>query len=135
MYKPALFLLILLLNFNLALALNCDAPETTADMVECSGILLKEKDAELNTVYKQVLKLCQEEDRHNNKIGTGYSFESKKKLVEAQKLWIQFRDKDCDSVGDYNGGGSISPVMYLGCLIDRTEQRTKELKGYIWDNQ
>lgn len=49
-------------------------------------------------------------------------------LVEAQRAWIQFRDKECKYEAAESEGGSIYPLLYAGCLTRLTKVRTKELK-------
>jgi uncharacterized protein YecT (DUF1311 family) len=49
-------------------------------------------------------------------------------LVEAQRAWISFRDKECKYEASENEGGSIYPMMVSGCMARLTNQRTKELK-------
>lgn len=132
MNKFLLIAALLVLNCSTVFALNCDSPESSLDARECASMILTERDSELNNVYKQVLKVLENEDKSNNDFSSsGYHYQSKKKLIEAQRLWIQFRDKDCDAVGEYSGGGSATPDFILGCLISRTEQRIIELKRFL----
>lgn len=49
-------------------------------------------------------------------------------LVEAQRAWITFRDKECKYEAAENEGGSIYPMIYSGCLARLTNVRTRELK-------
>jgi uncharacterized protein YecT (DUF1311 family) len=81
----------------------------------------KRADNELNSVYYRLKKELNRTDREN--------------LIEAQKAWIKFRDLNCKfksrDFGD--GGGVITHKMKIDCLIESTEERTKELKKLIGD--
>ena len=51
-------------------------------------------------------------------------------LVEAQRAWLAFRDADCQARLKLYEAGSIRGAVYLGCLTERTDQRTKELRRW-----
>ena len=48
----------------------------------------------------------------------------KKRLTESQRLWIKFRDSDCNFYSDGQ------PIRFNICLSERTIQRLKELEKY-----
>lgn len=122
MYKILLGLLFVSTN---AFALDCKSPMTTADMNACAGQDLKKVEAELNAVYKDVIKSLSGKDSDYENAA-----EIKGKLVEAQRAWIKFREADCEAVRLQNQLGSIGGVMYMGCMQERAEQRVKELKAF-----
>ncbi len=74
-------------------------------------------DAELNRVYKDVLKLLDENE--------------KKLLIKAQKDWIKFRDSHCAFEINQYEGGSIQPLIYSTCLTERTKNRIDDLNAII----
>lgn len=76
--------------------------------------VLKKADAELNTVYKKLLKVLEEPE--------------KQLLIKAQKDWLKFRDSHCNFEAKQYEGGSIMPLMYSKCLEDCTKNRIKDLK-------
>ena len=50
----------------------------------------------------------------------------------AQRAWVAYRDAECKGVVAQvwtNGTGSASAI--LGCMTDKTVQRTKELKEQL----
>jgi uncharacterized protein YecT (DUF1311 family) len=49
-------------------------------------------------------------------------------LKAAQRAWIPFRDKACESYGFLARGGSMEPMLVLQCRADLTRQRTSQLK-------
>lgn len=53
----------------------------------------------------------------------------KKALRDAQHLWIQFRDKDCEEVVVHEEGGGNDAYAYISaCKLTLTVQRTDELR-------
>jgi uncharacterized protein YecT (DUF1311 family) len=55
------------------------------------------------------------------------------KLQAAQRLWIQFRDANCEAEYDLYSGGSAGPIVREACLAATTRQRTAELHVmYDW---
>jgi len=76
-------------------------------------------DNRLNALYKQLLN----------------SLENPKKLKEAQKAWIRFRNLDCD----YASSGILKEGSYYyysqtACYIDQTEKRIRDLQKYLkWE--
>lgn len=130
MLKFFISILFLLISFNYAQAIDCNSAITMEEMRQCGIDLLAEKDEELNSLYKEVLKKLEDHDRISNKHSTGYKFESKKKLIEAQRNWVKFKEMDCDAVEAYTCCGSSTSLSVTSCLIDRTEQRIEELKFF-----
>lgn len=98
---------------------DCDNAQTQADMNECAGEALKASDAELNTVYKQIMQ------RLGNDTATA------RKLVAAQKSWLSFRDNECIFSSSGVEGGSVYPMILVGCHDRLTRQRIAELKVYL----
>ena len=58
-------------------------------------------DAALNDEYKKLLAARSDDA------------DSKKKLVEAERLWVKFRDAECESEADDHRGGT--PGRRCGC--------------------
>jgi len=95
------------------------ASGVTLQMVECSQYLRKAADKELNELYQQLL----------HKHGRGST--AGKKLIDAQRAWIPFRDATCDYESEGYTGGSLHGAMVLSCLADHTKRRSTELKAYL----
>jgi uncharacterized protein YecT (DUF1311 family) len=75
-------------------------------------------DKELNVVYQKLKSEREGSDREH--------------LIEAQKAWIRFRDLNCKFKSQDSGnGGVITNKLRIACLIEATEERTKELKGLL----
>jgi uncharacterized protein YecT (DUF1311 family) len=74
-------------------------------------------DKELNTTYKALIKRLDPA--------------SKNKLVDAQLLWIKYRDANATARSQVNEGGSMQPMIYAGAKARTTRERTAELKEWL----
>jgi uncharacterized protein YecT (DUF1311 family) len=93
----------------------CADAQTTVEMRNCAGKEYQKVDAELNSVYKQLMSKLTDEGH-------------KAALRTAQQAWIKYRDANCEFQAYLNRGGTIYPVIYTGCLSAMTMSRTKELR-------
>ena len=89
----------------------------------CGKLTLAKKDKELNAAYQKLMKSLASDAKGDD---TNYGA-VKKHLVDAQRSWVKFRDSDCQGMLTFYESGSIRGSVYLRCLTERTEQRTKEL--------
>ena len=86
----------------------------TVGMLDCIGEELNTQDARLNGAYQ--------------KLRSQLSAERRKALQGAQRLWIQYRDANCDFYLDPEGG-TLHRVMAADCVLRETAERAKELEG------
>jgi uncharacterized protein YecT (DUF1311 family) len=98
---------------------NCENPQTQADMNYCAGKDFEKADQELNLVYRQVIA----------QLDPG----SRQLLITAQKNWIAVRDNHCAVYKKLYAGGSIMPLMLSTCKTELTQNRIKELEGLLKD--
>ena len=105
------FLLILFFFYQNSFA------QTQAEMNQTAKKDFELADAELNKVYKEVMKLLSEKE--------------KQLLIKAQRDWIKFRDSHCEFEANEYEGGSIQPLIYSSCLTERTKDRIKDLKSIL----
>jgi len=104
----------------------CAAANTTIEINECMSQLFVTTDRELNRTYQDLLKRIDASDpQHVDRTTV------RRRLIEAQRSWVEFRKQDCDGMYKLFEGGSIRNARYHGCMIERTERRIVELKG--WD--
>ena len=130
MHKILLFV-ILLIASNPVLALDCDkASSNTVDVNDCRQVDLNKLDAELNQIYKHVLVKFDKLSKEPPSLAVADKSKLKQELIEAQRLWVKFREKDCGATYTLWSDGTIRGLMYLDCKISKTEQRIKELKAY-----
>jgi uncharacterized protein YecT (DUF1311 family) len=122
-----LFLLTALLAFSqTAYAIDCNKAVTTPDLNDCASIEQKKIEGQLNDTYKRVIKMLEKPEPST---AEGYTA-TKKRLIEAQRAWIKFREIDCDALYTFYKDGTIRNLIYLGCMQTHAEQRIKELKNY-----
>ena len=93
----------------------CNEAGTQVEMNSCADENYKAADAELNQVY-QSLRSQQPKS-------------GQQALEVAEAAWISFRDLDCAFAGSQFEGGSVEPMIYSGCMSDRTKTRLKELQS------
>lgn len=56
-------------------------------------------------------------------------FVTKKAVIESQRAWIKFREKDCNAEATMtNGTGTAS--WYMDCMIDYANRRIKRLDEF-----
>lgn len=91
---------------------ECDGG--TSDMVKCLAEATAKWDRRLNEAYREALQ-----DKETPAA-------QRAQLRKAQRLWLQYRDANCDyyALGD----GSISRLNAGSCLFDMTKARAKELE-------
>jgi uncharacterized protein YecT (DUF1311 family) len=92
----------------------CKSEGANADITNCMFKASKSADAELNRVYSQSRKRLEGADLQ--------------RLIAAQRLWVQFRDANCDAAYGLYGGGSAGPMVRAACLEKDTRERVNELK-------
>jgi uncharacterized protein YecT (DUF1311 family) len=90
---------------------ECDGG--THEMVKCLSDATAKWDKRLNEAYRETLKEGPREQREQ--------------LRKAQRLWLQYRDANCDYYG--LSEGSIAHVLAATCLLDMTKARAKELEA------
>ncbi|MEJ0063191.1 MAG: lysozyme inhibitor LprI family protein [Alphaproteobacteria bacterium] len=95
-------------------AVDCASPMTQADMTQCALEDWKKADAELNAVYKKLMK----------KISPA----GQKELRAVQRAWIAYRDRQCafNNLGTVNG--SVHPMLISQCTSDLTREQIKILR-------
>ncbi|PNG26867.1 lysozyme inhibitor LprI family protein [Methylocella silvestris] len=102
-----------------ARAEDCSAAATQAAMNDCANTALKNTDAELNAIYRDLIgRLKNSED-------------SKQALIVAQRAWLQFRDGECAFAASAVSGGSIYPTIVANCRNALTADRVKALGVYL----
>jgi uncharacterized protein YecT (DUF1311 family) len=95
----------------------CPGANTQPELNQCAARARDRADAELNKVYRELLKDTSGAERA--------------KLRAAQLAWIKFRDAQCDYESAGNKGGSIYPMVYSFCLAKVTSARVKQLQEIL----
>lgn len=84
----------------------------TMSMIECMAAEEKRHDKALNDAYRKLQKQVSPERR--------------RQLVEAQRLWVRYREANCGFYYDPDGG-SMARLAANSCHLETTAQRAKEL--------
>jgi len=100
-------------------AADCNAPQTQADMHECSGQAFRRADTQLNAQYRQISAQL------NEKTAT------MRQLIVAQRAWISFRDAECAFATAAVEGGSIRQTLQADCLERLTRKRIADFEVYL----
>lgn len=95
---------------------------TTFGMVRAIDLCEKDYDALLNKYYKLLSSKLEVEDR--------------KTLLEAQRLWLKFREAERKINGllydeKYSGGGSIQQLFFAEQNLQYTKERVEAILGYL----
>jgi uncharacterized protein YecT (DUF1311 family) len=123
MPKSCLIVLFLFLLFTAAPSFSqhmnerdspCANVVPTSDSVECLSKAKVSSDAKLNSLYQELRKRLEGDDAN--------------RLIATEKLWIQYRDANCEAERALYGLGTGPGPAYLACLEAMTRERTKELR-------
>ncbi|MBG1233074.1 lysozyme inhibitor LprI family protein [Aestuariivirga litoralis] len=108
-------------------ALNCDEPQTTADMNQCADIAFDKADKELNALWPKLKEWAAQSDQESGENDGYYA----KTLLASQRAWLAYRDAECVAAGlPMHGGTGEGPLMG-GCRASLTEERVKDLRGLL----
>jgi uncharacterized protein YecT (DUF1311 family) len=95
-------------------------------MTECAAQDYTDADAELNQTYQALMK------KFDGRGGFPVTFAKVRQgLIDAERAWIGYRDKECVFESLATEGGSVQPMMTNLCLASFTRARTKELMGQL----
>jgi len=106
---------------------------TQMEMNQCSGAEYRKADAHLNVVYRRVIAFLESDMRDattkGDEVEKKHAETAIQKLEATEKVWIQYRDLDCDAARFEEEGGSIAPLTWAVCMTQITEQRIVDLKS------
>ena len=114
---------------SLALALllaNPAAAQTQAQMNADAGAAWKRADAGMTVQWKRTYAQM----KAREKTGDGSAYAAA--LLNAQRAWLKFRDTHCLIAAAEFQGGSLQPMARAQCLAAITDERTRQLKGLMW---
>ncbi len=113
-YLPVALFVIIMASTTVKAEDYCEGTTQYA-MNMCAGREFEKADAAMNERYAKLLKRLEREDQ--------------RKLRQAQRAWITYRDKVCEF--ETNGLGSVRPMIFAGCLKQQTEDHIKYLDGQL----
>ena len=95
----------------------CEAEQNQMNMNACAKQRFDEADRDLNVAYRKLMRMV--------------SGDFEEKIRATQRVWIKYRDQNCECARSIYDGGSIAPMILLNCKQRMTEQRTAELTDLI----
>jgi uncharacterized protein YecT (DUF1311 family) len=95
----------------------CATAQTQLDMNQCAAREYQKHDAAMNQIYQQLLARLTDA-------------EQKSLLVEAERAWIAYRDKQC-AFQTSSAGGSVRPLIQFDCLDEKTSVHIAELNRQL----
>jgi uncharacterized protein YecT (DUF1311 family) len=97
----------------------CAKAASTAATAECFDKAFKAADRDLNNLYDRIQKVLEPNEL--------------KGLVQAERLWLKYRDATCEGEHELYGGGTGGPPARLACLEAETRSREASLmRSYGW---
>ena len=115
----------------LTLSSQCGDLQTTVEIVDCVKAAYAKADAQMASVYfgrmREMKQLDADAISQKRRLPAGEPTYSQA-LLESQRKWIAYRDAQCRLAGYSMRGGSGQGYSTGFCLIDLTEQRTRQLR-------
>jgi uncharacterized protein YecT (DUF1311 family) len=98
----------------------CHSTAGTSDQMACLDRALHAADSQLNDMYTRSLQALLPADR--------------KRLVEAERIWVQYRNASCEAEQDLFEAGTAGPPAELACREAETRSRVMALeRAYGWE--
>lgn len=99
--------------------IDCAIAASTVEMSYCATLDFEAADADLNEAYAAAIDVAQ-----------GYEGDQEASLREAQRAWIEFRDRACEAEALLFEGGTAQPMTGTACLARLSEERAEHLWSY-----
>ncbi len=97
----------------------CQNVRSDANETQCFITASEAANNKLNRLYTRISKILRAAERDQ--------------LVTAERLWIKYRDVNCNAERNLYSGGSAAPTAYAACIAADTEARIAELTTmYGW---
>ncbi|WP_428628972.1 lysozyme inhibitor LprI family protein [Sphingopyxis sp.] len=111
-----------------AAAVDPDCGGNTVEMVQCANRSFDRADRELNSLWRDIADDLGRQDRQFDD-----HLEPRLDIAQkAQNAWLAFRDAQCAAYADLEGrGGTIYPLIYIGCRTDMTRERIEHLRPLV----
>lgn len=100
---------------------TCSHATADPELLQCAEKDFAIADKKLNDAYNKLIKVL--------------DTEGQKKLRDAQRAWVTFRNLNAIFSGDINRGGSAEFLNIVGAKNTMTQDRTKELQSELASRQ
>ncbi len=104
----------------LAQPADCSNAMQQQEMNRCIAEAARAAEADMNRAAAQVMRAFVADQG-------GENGEAARRLRDAQRTWLAYREAQCALAGVEALGGSLEPYLVGDCLKTMTEQRTVEL--------
>lgn len=109
--------------------IDCGYPLNNNERTYCAEKALSEANANLETVYRDLLaRVIQMDDAVPEHLKGAAAA-----LEEAQAAWVSFREIDCNAYSFPFKGGTRGNELYRNCMIIMTMQRIDDLTATLED--
>ena len=112
-------IVLLTVRYSGSVAASPCADQTQRGLDACAGAARDKADAALNGAYKQIVGRLADNPGKT------------KRLIEAEKAWIAFRDAECAFANSDTEGGSIHSMEVTLCEEKLTNIRAQQLRRYL----
>lgn len=94
---------------------DCYDSPVQADLNACAGAAFKTADTQLNAAYAALRQRLSEDGQ--------------RRLRDAERAWISYRDAECMFRSSGDDGGSAAVMVDVQCQADLTTERAKYLES------
>lgn len=106
------------------------AAQTQMQMNQQATVQSKAADASMTKPWRAVYAQMKRLDAQDTSRGGGFGYAAA--VLESQRAWLPFRDRQCVVETAKYAGGSMSPMVRAQCLTRLTHERTGQLGKPIW---
>ncbi len=104
---------LLVKDYHIAVADDCDSAKTTKDIVDCQDAQFKKATQALSNLQQQLSRVLTTKQR--------------KALEKAHSAWLSYREEHCNSAAFLYEGGTMETVISVTCFAELTKERVKQL--------
>ena len=94
---------------------HCGDADTQDVMNACFYLEFLDRDQKLNSAYAGLMKKLEPN--------------MQRRVRDAQRAWLRYRELHCSAVGALWEGGSVQPTQIYACKSGLTSARMKEIKA------
>ena len=107
---------------------NCGDPQSNLEMKMCASQDLTKAEAELARAFERALQAAKAQyDSVRRDAGFETMPNMPEELRKVERAWEAFRDANCGYQSLIYYGGTMAPLAVIGCRLDMTKARIKEL--------
>ena len=100
-----------------------DSNPSNPGVSNCTVIAIAAANQRLNQVYAGALNTLE----HPGSNSAPYDAEIPKRLVDAERAWIAFRDSECNYKSAIALGGTGEGYAFVACIYEQTKARVRAL--------